>query len=446
MAVGDSNLYFSRETRVFLQQGSSIWEIPILQGYTLNQSVNSSEVTLAEAADASKRSRRGKRKFNDSLAPLEWSISSYARPTINSGNHRAVEEVLWSNFVAPNNYNPAIIATTAGAATGTTCTITFGVQTAAPFTVGGTVTVTGMTPAAYNGTFIVTACTTTTVQYTATTAPGGAATVQGNVQSGSVVKSATSLDIDFNSSNFVSLGTFDLIFVYGARQVAGLNYASSDSTYILKAQGCVVNEATINFDIEGITTIAWSGMGASIVELAAFDATTAIVIGISNTNNMIRNRFTQLSINSSVSGSAIDYTLTLTGGSITFNNGMSFLTPETLGVVNVPLGHVVGTRSVSGTFTAYADELTNGPIDLYEDLIQATNIVTNSFKLNFYIGGKASATTATAPGIMLSLPTSHLEIPSLQSNDILSFEANFTALPSNISGTNECDAIRYFGT
>ena len=107
MAV--DTLYFSRDTKMYVKIGSSVWEIPLLDGFSFSQANNSTEVVLAEMEDSSGVSKRGRRVFNDSLAPVEWSFSTYARPfksagTNTAGNaekngtqaHHAVEEVLCS--------------------------------------------------------------------------------------------------------------------------------------------------------------------------------------------------------------------------------------------------------------------------------------------------------------------------------------------------------------
>lgn len=377
MAVGDSNLFFSRDTKVFLKQGSNIWEIPVLNGYTFSQATNSSTITLAEMSNSAGDSRRGQRVFNDSLAPAEWSFDSYARPTLVAGSPNkmfAVEEALWANFVAQNSY-----------------------------TAGSTTWASGVT------------------------------------------RAATELDFDFDDSNKTFLGTFDLYFVYGANNVSGLNYTATEFTTIYKMASCVTNEATINFDIDGITTISWSGSGKTITEEAAFDASAAIQTGITQSTNLIRNRLTALAAISSVSGSSVTYDITLTGGSITLSNNITFLTPESLGVVNIPLEHVTGTRSVSGSFTCYMDERTNGSIDLYEDLVGATTTVTNAFALDLYIGGKAGGDNPNAPGIQFKMGQCHLEVPSISNDDVIGLEVNFTALPTSISGTNEITRVRYIG-
>ena len=67
-------------------------------------------------------------------------------------------------------FNTALICTGASGTAGTV-TLTFSTAPAVPFAVGSTIIVTGFTPAGYNGTYTVTACTTSSVSYAnATTA------------------------------------------------------------------------------------------------------------------------------------------------------------------------------------------------------------------------------------------------------------------------------------
>lgn len=371
MAVGDSNLYFSRDTKVFLAKGATIWEIPVLNGYSFSQSTNSSTITLSEMSDATGATRRGQRVFNDSVSPSEWSFDVYVRPTL-ATNVKAVEEALWANFVANNSY-------------------------------------------------------------TTEWAKG-------------VTRSSTALDFDFDDSNVSELGTFDLYFVLGANAAGSgpQNYTASEVTTIYKVPGCVVNEATINFEVDGIAMISWSGMGGSISEQASFNASAAITTGITSTTNYIRNRLTALRAVSSISGSSKTYSIVLTGGSLTLSNNISFLTPESIGVVNQPIGHVTGARSVTGSFTCYLDEATNGSIDLLSDLQGALTTVTNSFALDFYVGGKdAGADAPEGPGVQFKMGQCHLEVPTINNDDVIALEVNFTALPSSISGTNEIQKISY---
>jgi hypothetical protein len=381
VAAGASNLYFGKDTRVYIQQGSNIWEIPVLSGYSYNQTTNTSEVTLNEMADSAGNSRRGRAYFTDSFAPSEWSFDTYVRPYLVTGTPnkmRAVEEALWANFVAANTFTPA-------------------------------------TPAWASG----------------------------------VTIGATALDINFNSSNKTTLGVFDIYFVLGASKAspgtAAFSYLADGDTTIYKIADASINEAAITFDIEGIATISWSGMGGSVKEVTSFNASTAIVAGTNQTNNFIRNKLTQLQAVSSVSGSSKTYAITLTGGSITISNNLTYLIPEVLGRVNQPLGHITGARTVSGNFTCYLDEKTNGSIELFEDLSNATTAITNSFALDFYVGGKAAGDAPVGPGVQFKIPQAHLSLPSFDTGDVISVDVAFAALPSTIGATDEISKISYVG-
>jgi len=470
MAVGDSNLFFSRDTKVYAVQATgtstwNVWELPVLNGYSFSQATNTTQVTLNEMADANGRSRRGQKSFNDSLAPAEWSFDMYARPTL-ATVVRAPEEILWHSLFAETNMFPAA-GTAAGLAI-TSATIASGILTAtftaaAPtggtyFKVGDSVVISGLSAATgttgASGTFIVTAVGNNTVSYAFPATVSGVVTAtSAKATSATFATTNTALDFTATSSNKTKLGTFDLYFVLGATNSAGAgtgNYGTAtDETTIYRIQDACVNEATINFEIDGITTISWSGMGRSITELATIDFSgsgyTLINNGITSTSNMIRNRLTAVTA-VGVTPNAKTYNITLTGGSITISNNMTFLTPESIGVVNQPLQHVTGTRSVSGSMTCYADELDNGSLELYEDLLNATTTVTNKFDLEFYVGGRgATAGFPMAPGVMFEMGQCHLEIPTINIDDVIGFEINFTALPSTISNTDELTKIRYAG-
>jgi hypothetical protein len=238
----------------------------------------------------------------------------------------------------------------------------------------------------------------------------------------------TDLDIVFTNSNKTTLGTADIFFVMGG--------AGSGTKTAYKIEGCVVNEASIDFDIDGIATINWSGFGKIITEDTAPTAT--VYEGITSTSNFIRNRLTDLEI-SSTSPGTVTYDLVLTGGNITISNNITFLTPETLGVVNQPLGHVTGTRSVGGNFTCYLNAESNSSADLFENIIEGTTTITNNFDLVFNIGGGSGT-----PRVEMSMTSCHLEVPAHSIDDVISLETNFHALPSTIDGTDEL-TIKYVG-
>ena len=246
-------------------------------------------------------------------------------------------------------------------------------------------------------------------------------------------RDTSDLDITFANSNKTTLGTADIFFVMGG---AG---GGTKTTY--KITDCVVNEASIDFDIDGIATINWSGFGSIITEDTAPTATVTEGTANTVTNNFIRNRLTNLTIVGDAGGSDVTYTdnLVLTGGNVTVSNNITYLTPETLGVVNQPIGHVTGTRSVSGSFTCYLNAESNSSADLFENIIEDTDQITNSFDLNFKVGGSSGT-----PRVELKMDQCHLEVPTHSIEDVISLEVNFHALPADIANTDELE-IKYVG-
>ncbi len=418
-------LYFSRDSKMFIEFDGVVWEVPVLDGFSFSQATNSTEITLNEMESTGGVSRRGRRAFNDSLAPGEWSFSTYVRPfkssTTGTGKAdsaaevHAVEEVLWALFAGAKNYDVSSF----------------------DYDTGGTNVIT----------------------------PG-----------------TSSSTINLGSSNSSTLGTANVYFVLG-----------SANRKVMKLKDVTVNEASVDFDIDGIATINWSGSASEVLDFTGsthedntapvhsdttqdggtiaigdvwLDANDSyrlyVLTNVTNgseartvyrdeavlaTNNFIRNRLTVLSVtpttrdpdSDSVNELETNYSLTLTGGNVTFTNNISYITPEELGIVNVPIGHVTGTRSVSGSFTCYLTEdtsATNASADFFDDLRGITNVVTNSFALVFKIGG-ASGT----PRLELNMPTCHLEIPTHSVEDVISLETNFMALPTTIAGTDEATII-----
>lgn len=368
-------LYFSRDTKVYVEIGSNVWELPVLDGFSFSQATNVSEIALSEMEDSNRNSKRGRRAFNDSLAPAEWSFSTYVRPFVSAGtgagaadtaaNHHAVEEALWALMAGDAAYASSSF--------------------------------TGFT------------------------------------------SDTTDLNIDFDGSNKSVLGTANIYFVVG-----------NANKKVYKLTGAVVNEATLNFEIDGIAMIDWSGFAAEVVDDTASGLPTATIYeAVTATDNFIRNRLTQLTIvptTQDPDGDSTDeleasYDLTLTGGSITISNNITYITPEELGVVNIPIGHVTGGRAVSGNFTCYLlkdTAGTNKSTDFFEDVKSISNVVTNSFALTFKVGGTAT------PSLQLSMPTAHLDIPTHSIEDVISLETNFNALPSTIDNTDEVE-LTYIG-
>ena len=385
-----NDLFFSRDTKLVVKCDSTFFEIPVLDGFSFSQATNSSEVTLSEMESTAGVSRRGRKMFNDSMAPAEWSFSTYVRPFLStvdavtsptglgwdgdSAQVHAVEEVLWAALVG-------------------TAAFTEGTATADSSWADNIVT---------NSTADASFDTTTTPR----------------------------MKIDFLGSNKSSLKELEIYFIMGS----GAYDAGTHQVY--KLSKAVVNSATVDFDIDGIATINWSGFASNITDETS-QPTVTIAEGLSATNNFIRNRLTTLAVTNTSGGTfASAYTLTLTGGSVSFENNITYLTPDTIGEVNSPIGHVTGTRTIGGNFTCYLSNSTAGSSDLFEDLASATTVVTNGFDLTFHIGGTPPATTI-APHMTINLPNCHLEIPAHSIEDVISIETTFSALPTDIAGADE---------
>lgn len=83
-----------------------------------------------------------------------------------------------------NTWASSSLATLTATSSSGTATITFATQTTAPFIVGSSITVAGVTPLGFNGTYIVTACTVSSVSFLNGTA--GPQTVAGTVSNSSI--------------------------------------------------------------------------------------------------------------------------------------------------------------------------------------------------------------------------------------------------------------------
>lgn len=439
------NLYFSRDTKLFasiknVTNGTvsnapdACWEIPILDGFSFSQANNTSEITLSEMESSTGVSRRGRRLFNDSLAPAEWSFSTYVRPVKGDGDPytsthvHAVEEILWANMAGADYYDA--------------------------------------TADAFESNKFATDPATPSTNLAVTTAD------------------STDLNVSFSQSNRAVLHTIDLYFVMETNSLQPVIY---------KLESAVVNEATVSFDVDGIATIEWSGFAKNITDQTentivietggtgdvtalpdpavldkiyldnnndnafiygngATGGVPAIDDGIASTSNFIRNRLTQLDVTAANTtvfpGASNDgvYNLTLTGGSITISNNIEYLTPEEIGQVNIPLENVTGSRAVSGSFTCYLNFDDGGTnlgtsTALFNDFksTDALNIVTNEFDLAFNVGGKSANTNR----LQFNMNKAHLEIPVTNIEDVISVEVNFVGLGTNITGTDEVDIV-YF--
>ena len=372
-------LQFTRNATVYVElvdgSGTHVeaWKLSVLDGFSFTQSINSSEITISEAGTTSRRARL---LFNDSLAPVEWSMSTYARPIVSSSVVHMPEEPLWGMLMGSDSYNPA---------TGVFYNSVIGAENATNANVN--------TPAATTNTF------------------------------------------DFSASNVSSFG--DRWNIY-------FSFEDGSNIQVYKLDSSVVNSCSVDFDIDGIATIQWSGFAKTLTDSGTSvpsDLTGAQAIGITETTNFIRNRISTVTLSRTDVSPYDVYNLVLTGGSFSIENNVSYLTPEELGIVNAPLANITGARAISGSMTCYLDndQSNSKSGELFADLVSDTTTVRNVFDMSINIGGETSAT----PRIAFDLPTAHLEIPTINVEDLLTLEINFhgQVASGNVDNTDEATII-----
>lgn len=221
--------------------------------------------------------------------------------------------------------------------------------------------------------------------------------------------------VAFGNSNVHQLFAFGLIIMF------------DDVTYVI--DNCAVDSVTIDFGLDAIASCQWAGKGTTMRSLAK--TTVAAVDGAfsgglsgttakqkDTTAKFIANKLSYLAIASLSYGglNAVTYTVPITGGSISINNNLTYLTPANLGVVNQPITYFTGTRAITSNVTAYLKTGTNESSTLLSNVLNAaaTN-VDNKFAVTLSLGGQ-SATTR----VDIAMPTAMLTIPTINSEQVIS--------------------------
>lgn len=229
-------------------------------------------------------------------------------------------------------------------------------------------------------------------------------------------------------------------------QVFGMLFLVDNIIY--GVENCVLTQASIDFSIDGIATISWTGQGSKLKRMSTSNTASA---GVTTTGEFtgsmvyggfqtkvtdakyITSRLSTVTLTASNSvlnklGTTVitkgdSYDVVLTGGNITINNNVTYLTPEILGVVNTPTTYFTATRAISGSMNAYLRTgITNDTGDLLTELLDTSVVNTEiMMSLAVNIGG------ATAPKVVLDMPATILTIPSVDVQQVVSTAINFTA-------------------
>ena len=396
----------------FVGNGTSAntFRIGVLDGYSFSQGSESTDVTIEEAGSAP---NRGSKRFNDALPPAEWSFATYVRPFVHgaasfraNGTFDMCENILWSALAGTglSDASGAAVATSTGSANGAL--------------------------------------------------------------------------VDFLESDVHELMKLSIYF------------ALENTTYRLnEAQ---ITTCEVDFSIDGIAQITWSGNATTIDQVTeayddpskfvieAFDADGSGLVHSSGTTDThvegfnyadttgpsdadyLRNKLSSLYLDADAQGGGstsggLDnrtYDINITGGSITIENNVTYVTPETIGVVDKPIGSFTGARTISGSLTMYLDTKSNGSNQLLTDLAAATDLVTNAFDMRLYMGVSGSvgsdgdameANDFTAPGVEFNMPKAHLTVPVIEVGDLISASVEFAAHGTDLLTGDEMK-VKYLGS
>ena len=248
--------------------------------------------------------------------------------------------------------------------------------------------------------------------------------------------------------------------IYGGS--SAFNVAFSDNTHhvltelflffkvdnqTFKIHAAQVNQAELSIDIADIGMISWTGQGTTLETIAdpAFMAGTGLAyvatggtsddyVAIPTSKQYLLNKLTVMDLNSDVApgGSPNDfYEIALTSASITINNNITFVTPATLAVVDLPIGSFTGSFEVTGTVESYlkdtgGDGLVGTPFgsqELLEHMLVDRRVATAS-SMKFYVGGIAS------PVAEITIPNAQIAIPAISIDSVVSQSFEFKAMPT----------------
>lgn len=463
--VRNSRVFFSTNvdaTTGVLNQGgttaytaSNTYEIQVLDGFTFSQNVNNEVVTINEAGV---NPVRGQRSFNTSLAPVDFSFSTYVRPKKSGSAIVAEEYLLWNALLC----NTAVTtATSLGAVTAVTVSTT-GVVTLAGSAITGTLpnagdiivlsgiattTPTGTSPNGYdkylNNAGIVTGTpSTTSVTIQLFDYPGVAITAATLVTAQTVKYTKHAWNESNTSYSQATTGLSDK----NQLQKFGMLFLVDNVLY--GVDNCALNQASIDFSIDGIATIAWTGQATALRQLstavgagsnsftggAAGDvgAAGAFTAKISDAQ-FITNKLSTVDLKAvKAIGTAITageaFTVPITGGNITINNNITYITPANLGIVNKPITYFTGTRSITGSLNAYLKTGTSSESGtLLADMLAEINLGTAGmiepmFALNIWLGGSGNTVK-----VALDMSAASITIPAVNVEQVVSTTINFTS-------------------
>jgi len=177
------------------------------------------------------------------------------------------DTIVSSDGSRPNQLTLATIATTTATANGSTATIGFTSQAVAPYAIGDTIVISGVTPGAFNGTFTVTACTTTSVSFDLSQT-AGPQTVAGTI-SRSTASLFVGLPVTFTASaNGIVAGTTYYVKTIPDSTHFTVSAISGGVALTITATGTVSTSACYTYDATKTERDAGIVLEAAIYDLS----------------------------------------------------------------------------------------------------------------------------------------------------------------------------------
>jgi hypothetical protein len=421
-------------------------ELGILEGFSFSQSSEQQTIAINEAGATP---TRGQRSFNTALSPVEFSFSTYlCAERVSTNNVDLADAVLWNALMSDTGIQLTLALTPTGItrASSTTPTATFALGTntasltSASIAVNDIVNIHGLplnqpNPSYWSGPAKIVsaapseaAAATIVVEYL-TAPPAAAGTSAGTTATAALfAKSAHFRVANTATGSYAEANTG----VSNKNQLQKMGLIVSVDNAIYAIDNAVLTGATIDFGLDGIATVNWTGQGSALRYLssATMSGTPAVFAGsgmptgtaaTAVSGTPLTNKLSTVELEGQIQGGGTSYTLALTGGSLSINNNVSFITPARLGTVNQPSNYFTGARSISGTINAYLRTGANRSAQLLTDALAAG--IEPKFSLKLHVGGSSTATDR----VSFIIPGAFLQVPTVETADVISTAINFTA-------------------
>jgi hypothetical protein len=450
---------------------ANTFELQVLDGFKFSQGTNTANVQIKEAGATP---IRGQRSFNTALNPVDISFSTYLRPRQKSAQATCEERGLWNALlgtvgISGTTQSGALV--TAATVGGTITNITRTATTTGIATIVGTaLTATGVSAGdtvylkqnstaanatAWNGPVVIGTIGATAITCTYLTVPDVAGGVTAAATAVTLDKAAW-IEMPVAGSNVTYAELTSAFSNKNQMQAIGFIFIVDNSTYVI--ENCAIDQAQVDFGLDAIAMAAWTAKGTKLIQVLAnstitdtspgLDASTVVFTvgnlqgtaqGKVTTANYITNKLSTVQVKSNI-GNVADtggtaYSVVLTGGSISIANNITYVTPNNIGVVNIPIGYFTGNRAISGTMNAYLKTGTNETAQLLTDILTGASTATDTkYRMQIEIGGLSNTTR-----IEVELPGAMLGVPSVDVADIISTAITFNA--QSIANTSIASAV-----